>query len=73
MMSRSWKESAEQVADSVLELSDEAIRAEITILEPIRTTKPSASAFCFERFLRQTEVVNGNERTANQHVGRPVR
>ena len=60
----------EQLADSVLELSDEAIRAEITEFG----ADPQEEAERIRLMLRQVsdkaKVVNGNERTANQQIGR---
>jgi hypothetical protein len=63
----------EQLADSVLELSDEAILAESAEIG----ADPQEEAERIRLLLRQVskppEVVNGNQRIAKQHFGRPVR
>ena len=63
----------EQLADSVLELSDQAILAEITE----SGADPREDAERIRLVLQQTpeliEGVNGNQRIAGRHVGRTVR
>ena len=63
----------ERLADSVLELSDEAILAEVGE----SGTDPQEEAERIRLVLQQVsipkEVVNGNQRTANQHIVRPIR
>jgi hypothetical protein len=63
----------ERLADSVLELSDEAIVAEVGE----SGTDPQEEAERIRLLLQQVsnpeEVVNGNQRTACQRIGKPVR
>jgi hypothetical protein len=64
---------SEQVADSVLELSDDAILAEIRDSGDDPQREAERIRLLIRQVLEKTEVVKGNERTANQHIGRPVR
>ena len=63
----------EQLADSVLELSDEAIRTEITECGADPQEEAERIRLMLQEALKPAEVVNGDQRTANQHIGRPVR
>jgi len=64
---------SEQVADSVLGLSDESILAEIRDSGADPQREAERIRLLLRQVLENTEVVNDNERIANQHIRRPVR
>jgi hypothetical protein len=59
----------EQLADSVLELSDEAILAEITGSGADPREEAERIRFLLRQVSQPAEVVKGNQRTASQHTG----
>ena len=63
----------EQLADSVLELPDEAILAEIKESGADPQEEAERLRFLLRQVLKPAEIANGNQRLASQHIARPVR
>ena len=63
----------EQLADSVLELSDEAILAEIAESGADPQEDAERIRLVLQQASKPPEVVNGSQRIARQHIGRPGR
>jgi hypothetical protein len=63
----------EQLADSVLELSDEAILAETTESGADPLEEAERIRLVLQQASESVEAAGGNLRTAGQHVGRTVR
>jgi hypothetical protein len=62
----------EQLADSVLELSDEAIIAETAETAADPQEEAERIRLLLRQVSKQTEVVNDQQRTASQHTGRRI-
>jgi hypothetical protein len=60
----------EQLADSVLELSDEAILAEIKESGADPQEEAERVRFLLRQVSKPAEVANGNQRLTSQHLGR---
>ena len=63
----------EQLADSILELSDEAILAEVMENGADPQEEAERIRLVLQQASESVEGVNGNQRIAGRHVGRTVR
>jgi acyl-CoA reductase-like NAD-dependent aldehyde dehydrogenase len=63
----------EQLADSVLELSDEAILAETAESGANPQEEAERTRLVLRQAAKPPEVVDGNQRIAKQHFGRTTR
>ena len=63
----------EQLADSVLELSDETILAEVGESGTDPQEEAERIRLVLQQVWKPVQVASGNQRTVRQHNGRPVR